>query len=1155
VETNSVNLYNVTKAWTESAVTQNNTGESVGSVQATTNFPTGSNLWITFNIPAALVQLWINNPATNFGVQVRSAGETHISPYPLKKNFLRFDSAQSLTLSQRPKLTINYTPNGNIKPKACLTIDPKLVIDPLAQPTITADASDPDGTVTNVQLYVDGVLKGTDTTSPYAFSGYNMTLGDHDVYVLATDNSGATKSSTTNRILCARTIYSANMDVAPAGWTLEDAWAHGTPSGVDTAGLDDFGEPAAGYTGTKILGYRLASPYYIGAYSSGYATTVAINCAGYTNVALRFHAWLGIWGSGYGDHADIEVSTNGTTWATVWASSSGDPNGCWTERRYNISAWANNQPTVYVRWRMEAGQYGSQYAHVGWNIDDFYVYGEPSFDLAKPFIAVQGVQVNAGDGFVVPGESIQLVGHLKNNGAVPVTNLTSTLSSTNVYCSVTQSNWAPGTVNSGVVVSNPAAPYAVTISPSVPLGTVLPFRLNLAGNGGYATNYSFTVSVSKPELSLYGVVVNAGDGFVEPGEGIQLICQLQNNGGPATNLTATLSSTNAYCSVTQSNWAPGSVAAGAIVSNQAAPYAVTISPSAPQGASLPFKLTLSGGWGYTTNLSFTVSVSKPDVSLNAVVVNDGDGFIEPGEGIQLICQLQNNGGPATNLSATLSSTNAYCSVTQSNWVPGTVAAGAIVSNQAAPYAVTVSPSAPQGASLPFKLSVSGGWGYATNYSFTVSVSKSQLSLYSVVVNDINGNANLALNPNERAQMLVGLTNSGLAVTGVVATLSCSDPKISLVCSNAAYGTINKLAQKINSSAPFCIQTASNALVNGVYPFTLSVAYNGNSSTSFAFEVASDLAPSVSGTSSWINTSGGTTLALGDETSSTVGIGFAFPYYGQTYTQISVVGNGYLDIPTIDAVAYNNTTLPNAVTPNGVIAPYWDDLDPGSGGTINTLLTGSAPNRIFVVSWNGVPLYGAAGSSVMCQALLHESGKIVFQYGAMTGTSYGASATIGIESPDASKGVQYSFNQANAVSNGTSITFDIANPADSDGDGVPNALESIYGFSSTSMVASADTDGDGQSNLNELYSGTNPYDSNSVLKVLGATPNTGLTNCVVSWQSVPGQLYRIYTTTNLSGTWSNRTPSAVVGGNTGSNQYTVNVSATNSPLFLRISTPE
>jgi len=386
--TNTINLYNVTKAWTESAVTQSNTGESIGSVQDNQPFPAGTG-WITFNIPAALVQSWINSPATNFGLQVRSSVETHGGV--AKKNHLRFDSAQSLTQSQRPKLTINYTPNGNIRPNACLTIAPKLVIRPSAQPTITADSLDPDGTIDSVQLYIDGVLKGTATNAPYAFSGYRMSLGEHNVHVVATDNAGATKSSTTNRLLCAQTIYSANMDVVPAGWTLEGAWAHGTPSGFDSASLDDFGEPAAGYTGTKILGYRLSSPYYIGAYSNGYATTVAINCTGYTNVALRFHAWLGVWGAGYGDHADIEVSNNGSTWTTVWASSNPDPNGCWTERRYNIAAVANNQPTVYVRWKMQGGQYASSYAYVGWNLDDVYLYGQAaSAPIAVTFNANGG---------------------------------------------------------------------------------------------------------------------------------------------------------------------------------------------------------------------------------------------------------------------------------------------------------------------------------------------------------------------------------------------------------------------------------------------------------------------------------------------------------------------------------------------------------------------------------------------------------------------------------------------------------------------------------------------------------------------------------------------------------------------------------------------
>ena len=66
--------------------------------------------------------------------------------------------------------------------------------------TLTASASDADGSVTGVEFFVDGVSVGTDTQSPYTAS-YTAIVGAHTVYAIATDNSAdadQTTSSTRN---------------------------------------------------------------------------------------------------------------------------------------------------------------------------------------------------------------------------------------------------------------------------------------------------------------------------------------------------------------------------------------------------------------------------------------------------------------------------------------------------------------------------------------------------------------------------------------------------------------------------------------------------------------------------------------------------------------------------------------------------------------------------------------------------------------------------------------------------------------------------------------------------------------------------------------------------------------------------------------------
>jgi subtilisin-like proprotein convertase family protein len=187
-------------------------------------------------------------------------------------------------------------------------------------------------------------------------------------------------------------IYSANMDVDP-GWTLSSGlgsyrWEYGIPTGGGSRNAD----PTAGYTGSHVMGYNLSGDYRTDM-PEEYATTPAINTLGYKNVTLSFQRWLGVESSTY-DHARVEVSNNGTDWTTVW-NHSGDSlsETAWTLRQYDISAVADDQATVYIRWVMGTTDFSIQYS--GWNIDDVLVQG-----VKIPFVVTDFVPT--GSGFVAP---------------------------------------------------------------------------------------------------------------------------------------------------------------------------------------------------------------------------------------------------------------------------------------------------------------------------------------------------------------------------------------------------------------------------------------------------------------------------------------------------------------------------------------------------------------------------------------------------------------------------------------------------------------------------------------------------------------------------------------------------------------------------------
>ena len=66
--------------------------------------------------------------------------------------------------------------------------------------TLSASASDADGTVTKVEFYRGTTLIGTSTAAPYSVNWANVASGTYDLTAKATDNLGATASSAISRV-------------------------------------------------------------------------------------------------------------------------------------------------------------------------------------------------------------------------------------------------------------------------------------------------------------------------------------------------------------------------------------------------------------------------------------------------------------------------------------------------------------------------------------------------------------------------------------------------------------------------------------------------------------------------------------------------------------------------------------------------------------------------------------------------------------------------------------------------------------------------------------------------------------------------------------------------------------------------------------------
>lgn len=86
------------------------------------------------------------------------------------------------------------------------------------------------------------------------------------------------------------------------------------------------------------------------------------------------------------------------------------------------------------------------------------------------------------------------------------------------------------------------------------------------------------------------------------------------------------------------------------------------------------------------------------------------------------------------------------------------------------------------------------------------------------------------------------------------------------------------------------------------------------------------------------------------------------FFGNPYTQLVVGANGLLSFDVSNAnqtCAWNTTTsgtLPTTNMYTNSIMGAYHDIDPSLGGQVRYQIIGAAPCRIFVISYNNIPMF-------------------------------------------------------------------------------------------------------------------------------------------------------------------------------------------------------
>jgi len=218
----------------------------------------------------------------------------------------------------------------------------------------------------------------------------------------------------------------------------------------------------------------------------------------------------------------------------------------------------------------------------------------------------------------------------------------------------------------------------------------------------------------------------------------------------------------------------------------------------------------------------------------------------------------------------------------------------------------------------------------------------------------------------------------------------------------------------------------------------TITFTPNGSGDFYSRCVSDLAGGLP-----TDPTGGTDSGLGDDqpTSFTLSGGAMVQLYGQSYDTVFVGPNGYLTFGEGDS-DYTETLGDHFDTPR--VVGYWDDLNPGAGGSVSWL---QLLDRV-AVTWQDVPEYNTSNTQTF-QIEMYFDGRIRLSWVQVDSQDgiVGLSEGNGLDpdffesdlSVDSGCGPRPPFTQPMAVETGVSVPLSIGLQASDDGLPAPPAL--------------------------------------------------------------------------------------------------------------------
>ena len=464
-----------------------------------------------------------------------------------------------------------------------------------------------------------------------------------------------------------------------------------------------------------------------------------------------------------------------------------------------------------------------------------------------------------------------------------------------------------------------------------------------------------------------------------------------------------------------------------------------------------------------------LTVEESDLSLgysDHIITDDflgnGDGLINPMEGIELPVEVQNFGTlTAMDVTGELSTNDPYVTIVDWQESFGEILGGETAWSAEA-FEFQVSGGAPNGHRLRFGLDLYAG-ADSWRAIMEIPVVAGEFAYGAHRMYGFDG----WIDPGETGEISVQLANiGGAAGTELTALLRSEDREVIVTDSLGTYGAIPAGGSAENTVDRFGLSVRPTCFEGRIIPMTLYLDYSGGALDTVALaievgaaQVTDPTGPDHYGYVAFDNGDTGyldapvyywaeidpahgglgASVGLGDfgealDDSRTVALPFSFIYYGHLFHEATICSNGWLAMGQTYLTNYRNWNIPGAGAPAYMIAPMWDNLYQSGSGRVCHYYDESA-NR-YIIQWSRV-LNMSGSTQQNFQVILYDpshyatetgDGIILFQYETFNNSDHLQHySTVGIEDGDRSDGLLWTyFNVYNTgaatIRSGTAIKF-------------------------------------------------------------------------------------------------------------------------------------